>query len=460
MLRSLTAAGLVCLVATSAGFADLIYFARGGQAQLPSRIEGDHVILETPGGPKSFPRSDFVSIVPAPTPEAEWLERKAEAKKVGTTEARFAAAWWALENGLTAESIVAFEKLRPGSWEHPPTRRAVSAIEGLALPCPDPDLEPIRSRLRPLKLRESKSAHVVLLHQANDADAKERLDVLERVVQTFLISFAAQGIELTAPPQKLVSVYFADRRDYIHFVRSVNGSAFADTQGYYHPNLKAVFAFDTRSGDEQKTGRRAIANRKRDGASPSDLERQSLLLDLQWRMTDLGIAAHETVHLLTAETGLARNVEDFPAWLHEGLAAQFEVVRGGRWAGFGRVHDLRMPDWRTIRPLPRLVPLVRDTGFGHGYRRDLYAEAWALVYYLRKNHPREFVAFLERLRAKSSSDHKPDRTLDAFRSAFGNDLGAIDSAWKRDLTDLKTPLESSKPPLPQQSKQEPNRLET
>jgi Protein of unknown function (DUF1570) len=445
------AAGLATLVMTGVGLADLVYFAKGGQAQLPSKVEGDLVQLETPDGPKSFPRSDFLAIVPEPSPLTEWPARCGSALKVGTAEARFAAAWWALENGLTSEALAAFEELRPLTQGHPPTRRALASLDAMTLPCPDPDLDPIRARLRPLKFRETRSPHVLLLHQASDADAKERLDTLERVVQTFLVAFAAQGIELPAPSRRLVSVYFAERRDYIHFLRTVDAAPFVDTQGYYHPGLHAVFAFDTRSGDEQKTRHRAIANRKRDGAAPSDLARQALLLDLEWRTNDLGIAAHETVHLLTAETGLAPHFDDFPHWLHEGLAAQFEVVRGGRWAGIGRAHDLRLPDWRSIHPLPRLVPLVKDVGFAHGYRRDLYAEAWAFVYYLRKTHPREFLAFLDFLRSPASTsaaNPRPDRTFEAFRAAFGNDLAGLEADWRRYMAELKTPLEAGKPSLP------------
>jgi hypothetical protein len=451
MIRSVMAAALACLFATGPVLADLIYFSQGGQAQLPAKVEGDVVTIETFEGPKSFPRGDFLAIVPEPAPEVEWSARKAEALKIGTADARFAAAWWALENGLTTEAIAALEELKPFAGNHPPTQRAIAAIEALGLPCSDPELERLRARLRPLRFREIRGRHVVLLHQGSEAEARERVDVLERVVQTFLISFASQGIELPAPRQRLTSVYFADRRDYVRFLKTVDAAPFVDTQGYYHPSLKAVFAFDTRSGDELKTGRRAIANRKRDGASPSDLIRQSLLLDLQWRTTDLGIAAHETIHLLTAETGLAPHFEDFPFWLHEGLATQFEVVRGGRWAGFGRVHDLRMPDWRMIRPLPRLVPVVRDSGFGQGYRRDLYAEAWALVYYLRKTHPREFTGFLDLLRspsAASAGSSRGERTLEAFRASFGTDLGRLDLSWKKFLAELRTPLEAGKPPLP------------
>ena len=88
----------------------------------------------------------------------------------------------------------------------------------------------------------------------------------------------------------------------------------------------------------------------------------------------------------------------FPYWLHEGFAAQFELIRGGRWAGISRANDLRLPDWRGLQPAARLERLVRDADFGRGYQRDLYAQAWALVYYLRTRHPDEFLTFLDLLR--------------------------------------------------------------
>jgi hypothetical protein len=450
MKRSLGVACVAALIAGGHATAELVYFARGGQVQLPATIDGEVVRLDTPDGPKVFPRGEFLTITPGHRPFEEWIERRDAALKIGTVEARFSAAWWALENGLTEEAIASLVELRSGASEHGPTRRALAGLDALAMRCPDPDLGPVRSRLRPLRFLEIRSPHVVLIHQHGEADARERLDVLERVVQTFLVSFAAQGIDLQAPRHRLVSVYFAERRDYVEFLRLAGAEAFVDTQGYYHPILHAVFAFDARSTDEQKAGHRAILNRKNDGAAPPDLERRSLLLDLDRRATDLGIAAHETVHQLTTETGLAPHFDDFPKWLHEGLAAQFEVVRGGRWAGFGRVNDRRLPDWRSIRPAPRLAPLLRDSDLGHGYRRDLYAESWALVYFLRKIHPREFLAFLDRLRTPTpEASRRPDRASEAFQAAFGRDLAGMESTWRAFVAGLKTPLELRRLEIPE-----------
>jgi Protein of unknown function (DUF1570) len=448
LMRSTSQAiGCLALLAIS-GLArgELLYFVRGGQAQLPATIEGKTVRLDTPDGPRSFPIEDFLAIVPGHDPEAEWPERREAASKAGTVEARFAALWWALENGLTHQAISMLNGSRPIALRHGPTLRCLASLDALAPPCPDPDLESLRLRLRPARFREIRGDHVLLLHQATESEARERLELLERVVATFYLTLAAQGIELTPPRERLISVWFADQRDYIRFLRRAEAEPFIDTQGYYHPTMRVVFAFDTRSTEAQRTGRRAIANRGKEGAAESDLARRTLLIDLEWRAVDLGIAAHETVHQVEVASGFSPRLDDFPSWLHEGFASQFEVVRGGRWAGVGRVHDLRLPDWRAIRPEPRLAPLLRDVGIGHGYQRDRYAESWALVYFLRKTRPAEFRTFLDLLRAPSTdSSARPDRAVEAFRSAFGNDVARLESDWRGYLEGLKTPLESGRP---------------
>lgn len=447
-MKARHAIGWIALLAsTGPARGELVYFARGGEVQIPATMEGETVRLDTPDGPRFFPRSEILAIVPGHRPDAEWPAIREAASTDGTAEARFAAAWWALENGLTPEAVAFLAAgSRPIGAAHGPTRRCLTAIGALATPCPDPDLEPLRLRLRPSRFRELCGDHVVLFHQAGDPEARERLEVLERVFTTFSLIMAAQGIELTPPKERLVSVWFADRRDYAAFLRSADAEPFVETQGYYHPTLRVVFAFDSRSDEGRRAARRSIANRAKVGAAASDLARQTLLLDLEWRAIDLGIAAHEEVHQLCGLGGLAPRFDDFPSWLHEGLAAQFEVVRGGRWAGFGRVHDSRLPDWRAIRPEPRLAPLLRDAGLGGGYRRDLYAQSWALVYFLRKVHPEEFRTFLDLLRAPSlEGSSRPDRASRAFRAAFGEDVSALESAWHRTIDELQTPLESGRP---------------
>jgi Protein of unknown function (DUF1570) len=337
----------------------------------------------------------------------------------------------------------------------------------------------------------STGPHILLLHQHSDAEAAERIALLERVITGFYLTMAAEGLDLKVPTQRLVSAWFANQSDYLNFLKQNDGAAFATTRGYFHPTWNAVVAYDGRTHESQRQARQALeANHQevrrarelldtlppkarlklkmtnqaalslsRGQAQPvlDRLEReaatQAMLLELDWRAVDMGTAAHEVIHQLVTGSGLAPRHDAFPHWLHEGFACQFEVIRGGRWAGISRAHDLRMPDWRKIQAAPNLERLVRDGGFNHGYQRDLYAQAWALVYFLRTQHPDQFVAFLDRLRGSSfpiADDHvsestSGDRIVNVFRRSFGNDLTAIEREWQTFMAGVRTPLEMHAP---------------
>jgi len=349
---------------------------------------------------------------------------------------QFVAAWRALEQGSTPEAISMLRAaaVAPGFADHYPLLRANRMLDRLEVPPGTPDLGSIQRQLGGQGWVELRGRHLVLLHQASEADARERLEVLDRVFETFFLSLAAQGIELPVPDRRLISVWFARQGDYIKFLRKIEAGPFADTQGYFHPGHGVVFAFDTRTCLEQVQARLTLREQGRNPKlSPemvADLDRRSQSLDLRWRSVDLGIAAHETVHQLVAAGGLAPRFDAWPIWLHEGFSAQFEVVRDGRWAGFGRTNDFRMPDWRSIDPAPRLAPLLRDEGLDHGYSRDHYAESWALVYFLRKTRPSDFVTFLELLRTPRNSNQTSANPA-GFTSAFGGGLSEIQADWRR-----------------------------
>jgi hypothetical protein len=470
-----------------AGGAELIYPRRGGEVQLPATVAGDRVILDLPGGRVELGRAEIRKLVPGFWPGAEWEARRRQARAAGFA-ARFDAAWWAIENGLTTEVAAELRELRALDPGHAPTSRMVAVLDRLDRPCPDPDLTGFRRALG-IATREARGPHVVLLHQHPDAEARERIELLERVITGYYLLFAAEGVELTVPRRRLVSAWFAERADYLAFLRQQDAEAFVTTTGYFHPTWDAVVACDARSTADQRAARAALDARRdelRRFAATLDrlpargrlriklaeeparavgraegralLERldreiayRAALLDLDWRAIDLGTAAHEMIHQLTADSGLLPRPDAFPHWLHEGLAAQFEVIRGGRWAGISRAHDLRLPDWRKIQPPPKLDRLVCDAGFGHGYRRDLYAQAWALVYYLRARHPREFLTLLDLLRSPGADDalapppSRGDRVQEAFRRAFGADLPGLERDWHHFLAGARTPLERHAP---------------
>jgi hypothetical protein len=491
-------AGLVLamtsLVAGPAARADLIYFRGGGDAQLPAESAGDRVTLILPEGRLELGREAIVKRIPGFWPPDEWEARRREARGAGFA-ARYAAAWWAIENGLTEEVAAEIRELHALDPKHAPTARMAAVLERLGRPCPDPVFAAFRAALG-VETRIARGPHVLLLHQHGDAEAAERVAVLERVVVAFHLLFAAQGLELRTPRHRLASAWFADRADYLAFLHRQGADAFATASGYFHPTWDAVVACDARSGEKQRAARAALAARREElrrsaellerapprsrlrlklGDEPArsvgradgralierleqEVAYRTALLDLDWRASDLGLAAHEMVHQLASDSGLVPRHDAFPYWLHEGFAAQFESIRGGRWAGIGRANDLRLPDWRGLQTTARLERLVRDAGFGHGYRRDAYAQAWALVYYLRTRHPGEFLTFLDLLRnppIEGGSDDgqagdpadqtRGERVIAAFRRAFGDDLDALDRDWHQYMAGIRTPLEQHAP---------------
>ncbi len=204
---------------------------------------------------------------------------------------------------------------------------------------------------------------------------------------------AAQGIELIVPSRRLVSAWFATQKDYLAFLHAQGADAFATTRGYFHPTWNAVVAFDARSTDQDRKARETLSSRREElrrlteqvdraparsrvklkvtgepartvgrAEAKAFLDRidreitcELVLMELDRRSIDLGTAAHEMIHQLAANTGLVARHGVFSYWLNEGFAAQFEVIRGGRWAGISRAHDLRLPDWRSSRPPCRSI---------------------------------------------------------------------------------------------------------
>jgi hypothetical protein len=471
--------------------ADLIYFRKGGEAQLPATVDGDRVVLAMPDGKVALLREDIVKLVPGFWPATEWESRRREATKGGFS-ARYAAVWWAIENGLTMEVAAELRALHAMDLKHGPTARMVALLDRLDRPCEDPELAAFRGALG-IETRVLRGPHVILLHQHPEAEAAERVALLERVLMGFHLLFAAQGIDLRVPRHRLVSAWFADRKDYLAFLHRQEADAFATTSGYYHPTWDAVVAHDGRSSEKLRSARDLLSARRdeirrlaeaidrmpargrlriklaeeparnagrAEGRSIVDrLEREAAyrtaLLDLDWRAVDLGTAAHEMIHQLAVDSGLVPRHDAFSYWMHEGLAAQFEVIRGGRWAGISRAHDLRLADWRRITTPIGLERLVRDAGFGRGYQRDLYAQAWALVYYLRTRRPEQFLTFIDLLRnPEVDSDGgallqsaRADRVFNAFRHSFGPDLDGLERDWHRFMSGVKTPLEQHAPSL-------------
>ena len=97
------------------------------------------MVLAMPDGKIEVARESIQKIVPGFWPETEWETRRQQAHAAGF-DARFAAVWWAIENGLTAEVAAELRELHALDPKHLPRRPEWPPCwERLDRPCIDPD---------------------------------------------------------------------------------------------------------------------------------------------------------------------------------------------------------------------------------------------------------------------------------------------------------------------------------
>jgi hypothetical protein len=151
-----------------------------------------------------------------------------------------------------------------------------------------------------------------------------------------------------------------------------------------------VVRFDERSTaiTRRDTARLATRTRLASG-DPADLEAERQRIARRRVEVEDGTTAHELVHLLVHETDLARRVDDWPLWLHEGLAMQFEVMAGANWAGIAAPNPQRLADLRKYadRASPDLAGVLARVPAHRGYDPVFYARSWHLVHRLWQEQP-------------------------------------------------------------------------
>ena len=166
------------------------------------------------------------------------------------------------------------------------------------------------------------------------------------------------------------------------------------------------------------------------------------------------VIQHEATHQMFFNLGVHVHGADNPTWLVEGLACQFEVPQTRLAKGPGRVNQMRLGDFREAVGVPpetkslsnvayraafetrRLIPLGDFVGDRDAFGRDgnrtafRYAQAWALVYYLSREHREALAAYLGQLSTRVPGRIAgPERESEDFEVAFGPLDDAFQRAW-------------------------------
>ncbi len=108
----------------------------------------------------------------------------------------------------------------------------------------------------------------------------------------------------------------------------------------------------------------------------------------------------------------------------------------GGWSGIGAVNRVRLEQFQKYlsrRPDDSLQTLITADKRLQEVKQslDAYSEAWALTYFLIKQHPKEYIAYLRMLSKKKPLLHDtPETRLKEFQQAFGN-IKKLDAEFLR-----------------------------
>jgi Protein of unknown function (DUF1570) len=224
---------------------------------------------------------------------------------------------------------------------------------------------------------DAPSKNFLGLGDAGPVYCKDALTICEALAPEFLSHFRARGFKLALPQQRMTVITLKDAASYRALLGEDKGAAVG---GHYDLETNRLVVFDNRGTDEELPD------------SPERVNRFTL--------------THETLHLLSYNTGLLSRQLDVPACISEGLATYGELWQYKGKTKIGATNNARLRALTDPRAgggawIPIKELLAKDAFFDDDDTVQLaYAEAWALVHYLLRHDAKtlaRFHAYLDKL---------------------------------------------------------------
>jgi hypothetical protein len=277
----------------------------------------------------------------------------------------------------------------------------------------------------PKQFEVYQTPHYLIFYDTSRAYAQWCGALFERLYAAFRNSWSHRGFEPGEPEFPLVAIVFADKQMYAKFSQKDLGDAAESIVGYFNLETNRMVMCDL-------TGTAAAGPRAAGSARLGTTAQINQVLAAPEAALTVATIVHEATHQIAFNCGLHARLSPCPFWFSEGVAMYFETpdlhsTKG--WAGVGAVNRPRLAQFRAYlpgRPADSLKTLLVSDRRFHDTKLapDAYAEAWALVYFLLHQHPKEYVEYLKVLASKQPLvEDSPEQRLEEFEKFFG--------PWKR-----------------------------
>ncbi|MBN2476747.1 MAG: DUF1570 domain-containing protein [Pirellulales bacterium] len=279
------------------------------------------------------------------------------------------------------------------------------------------------------------TAHYVIGHDTSRVYAQWCGALFERLYRGFTNYWSRRGFKLHEPEFPLVAIVFADRNAYAKFSQPELGDAAGSIIGYFSLRTNRMTMYDL-------TG---IETLNRYGTARGTTAQISQILAQPDAQRTVATVVHEATHQIAFNCGLHTRYSDCPVWFSEGIAVYFETPDLGStkgWRSIGTVNGprlLRFHQYLAGRPANSLETLIADDKRFRDpdQAQDAYAEAWALTYFLIRQRPSQYVAYLELLSQKKPLlNDGPQGRLKEFQKTFG-DWRKLDAEFLRYMTRVR-----------------------
>jgi hypothetical protein len=284
----------------------------------------------------------------------------------------------------------------------------------------------------PVGFKVHDTAHYLIFYDTSTAYAQWCGSLFERLYMAFTNAWKRKDFELKDPEFPLVAIVFANKDSYRNFTKPDLGDAGDAIIGYYGLLTNRMTMYDLTGLHPQE---------RRHGSNAAQINQ---ILSQPEALNTVATIVHEATHQIAFNCGLHARLSDCPRWFSEGIAMFFESpdLRSAKgWKGIGNLNKNRLTQfykYQAGRPENSLETLIRDDKrfADPKIAGNAYAEAWALTYFLIRQRPKEYVAYLQRLSTKKPLlQDTPEERVKEFCRYFG-DLSKLDNDFRRYMTRL------------------------